>query len=149
MGFSQKTVYALRAMYELARRHGDGPVSIAALAQAQNISPRFLENILIQVKQAGLTESVRGKEGGYLLRRSPDQVTVGDVLRAVEGAMNPVSCLGGNAQAACPMRDDCVFLPMWRQAQEAMLSVYDGTTFADLVARGRLVQGDAASTYCI
>ncbi|HOZ49242.1 MAG TPA: Rrf2 family transcriptional regulator [Candidatus Hydrogenedentes bacterium] len=137
MAFPQKTIYALRAMYELAKRQGDGAVSIPIIAKAQGIPPRFLENILIQLKQAGLTQSIRGKEGGYLLRKPADAVTVGDVLRAVDGPMDPVSCLGGETQETCPMHDDCVFLPMWQRAHEAMLAVYDGTSFADLLRDGK------------
>lgn len=137
MSFSQKTVYALRAMYELAKREGQGPVCISALAEVQAIPPRFLENILIQLKQTGVVQSVRGKEGGYLLGRPAGQVTAGDILRAIEGPIYPVSCLSGKAQDTCPMREDCVFLPMWQEAQEAMRRVYDGTSLADLVAKGK------------
>jgi Rrf2 family transcriptional regulator, cysteine metabolism repressor len=149
MGFSQKTVYALRAIYELAKRYGQGAVSIPLIAEAQNVPPRFLENILLQLKQAGIVESLRGREGGYALARTPDLVKVGDVLRAIEGPMYPVSCLGDKAQETCPMRQDCVFIPMWREAQEAMLAVYDGTSFEDLVARGRASEEESAPMYSI
>lgn len=132
-GYSQKTIYALRAIFELSKRRNEGPVSIAIVAEAQSIPPRFLENILLQLKQVGLVESVRGKEGGYRLARPPAAVTVGDVLTGAEGTLTLVSCLGGTAQESCPMRDDCVFLPMWHRAQEAMLAVYNGTTFEDLL----------------
>lgn len=149
MGFSQKSVYALRAIYELARRHGQGTMSIPLIAEAQNVPPRFLENILLQLKQAGIVDSLRGREGGYALARTPDQVTVGDVLRAIEGPMFPVSCLGDKTQESCPMRQDCVFIPMWQQAQEAMLAVYNGTSFEDLVARGRASEEQSAPMYSI
>ena len=133
MGYSQKTVYALRAIFELAKLHNTGPISIAIIAEAQSIPPRFLENILLQLKQVGLVESVRGKVGGYMLARSPSAISVGDVLRAAEGPLTPVSCLNGKTQDNCPMRDDCVFLPMWHRAQTATLAVYDGTSFQDLL----------------
>jgi Rrf2 family transcriptional regulator, cysteine metabolism repressor len=149
MGFSQKTVYAMRAIYELSRRQGQGPINIPLLAEAQAIPPRFLENILIQLKQSGIVESVRGKDGGYMLTRSPELVRVGDVLRAIEGPMYPVSCLGGKAQDGCPMQDDCVFLPMWHEAQDAMNAVYDGTSFGDLMQQERNSQGRYVATYSI
>jgi Rrf2 family protein len=149
MPFSQKSVYALRAIYELAKRQGQGPLSIPLLAEAQAIPPRFLENILIQLKQSGIVESVRGKDGGYMMARSADLVKVGDVLRAIEGSMYPVSCLGGKAQDTCPMRDDCVFLPMWREALAAMLAVYDGTSFGDLVLKERQSQERYVASYTI
>lgn len=133
MAFSQKTVYALRAVFELSMREGAGPIPITLIAEAQGIPPRFLENILIQLKQAGLVESVRGKDGGYRLAKSPKLLSVGHVLRAVEGQLHPVACLGATVDT-CPMRADCVFLPMWERAMHAMLDVYDATTFEGLVA---------------
>ncbi len=149
MSFSQKTVYALRAVFELARRHGPRPTSIPVIAEVQGIPPRFLENILIQLKQAGLVESVRGKEGGYLLARAARDLTVGDVLRAIEGPMYPVMCLGVKVQESCPLKEDCVFLPMWREAQKAQLAVYDGTTFESLVKRSRHNEEQNTSMYAI
>lgn len=149
MGFSQKTVYALRVTFELAKREGKGQISIPVLAEAQSIPPRFLENILIILKQAGIVKSVRGKEGGYLLARPAKSISVGDVLRATEGAISPVSCLGGNTQETCPMRDDCVFLPMWSKAQKAMFAIYDTTVFSDLVVQGKKCEENRAAMYSI
>jgi Rrf2 family protein len=141
VGYSQKTIYALRAIFELALRCSEDPVSIAVLAKAQTIPPRFLENILLQLKQAGIVKSVRGKAGGYQLARAAEAITVGDVLRAAEGQLSPISCLTENSQDNCPMHGDCVFLPMWHRAQTAVLSVYDGTTYKDLLAqRERMLQ---------
>jgi len=141
IGYSQKTIYALRAIFELASRHSEDPISIAILAEAQAIPPRFLENILLQLKQAGIVKSVRGKAGGYQLVRPAEAISVGDVLRAAEGSLSPVSCLGDQAQENCPMREECVFLPMWCRAQTAMLDVYDGTSYRDLLTeRDRMRQ---------
>lgn len=133
MPFSQKTVYGLRAVFELAKRRGTGPATISAIAEAQAIPPRFLENILLQLKMQGILESARGREGGYWLSRDPEELTVGDVLRAVEVDISPVSCLGGRRQEHCPMQHGCPFLPMWERANQAMLDVYDTTSFADLL----------------
>lgn len=135
MAHAQKTVYALRAVYELTRRHGSGPIPIPVVAEAQGIPPRFLENIMLQLKAGGIVESVRGREGGYRLARPPQNVTVGQVLRAMEGDPSPVSCLGGQLQENCPMQQNCVFLSMWERAHAAMLAVYDGTSYADLLSR--------------
>lgn len=133
MALAQKTVYALRALFELTRRYGSDPIPVSVIAKAQAIPPRFLENVLIQVKAAGIVESVRGRDGGYRLARPPEEITVGHVLRAMEGGLSPVNCLGGRMQENCPMRDRCVFLPMWKRAHDAMLTVYDGTSYADLL----------------
>lgn len=133
MKISKKTVYALRAVFELARQHGGGPVTIAAIAEAQALPARFLENILYQLKLGGIVTSARGREGGYWLARPPDEVSVGDVLRLMEATVNVVECLGGNMRDDCPLRDNCVFLPMWSRAHRAMLAVYNGTSYGDLV----------------
>lgn len=135
MPFSQKTVYALRAVLELSKRYGTGPVTIAVIAEAQAVPPRFLENILLQLKGAGILESARGREGGYWLARDPEEVTVGQVLRAMEVSLSPVSCLGGKLQENCPMQQGCPFLPMWERAHQAMLAVYDSTSYADLLVQ--------------
>lgn len=148
MAFSQKTVYALRAVLELSMREGMGPIPITLVAEAQQIPPRFLENILIQLKQSGLVESVRGKDGGYRLAKPCKSLSVGQVLRAVEGQLYPVNCLGNTADT-CPMRADCIFMPMWEKAMQAMLDVYDATTFDTLVADARKKKEGYVPTFSI
>jgi len=141
MQVSQKTQYALRAMFELARRHGAGPTRIGDIADRQAIPARFLEGILNQLRQAGLLRSVRGSRGGYELAVEPSQVTVGDMMRIIEGPIAPTDCLAEGG-TDCPLYGSCAFLPMWRRAAEALGAVYDGTTFADLLAdHERLCQG--------
>jgi Rrf2 family protein len=132
MQVSQKTQYALRAMFELARLQGRGPVRISDIAQAQAIPPRFLEGILNQLRQAGLLRSIRGSRGGYELAADPAEVTVGDMMRVIEGPIVPTDCLGDEG-SDCPLRGSCAFLPMWQRAAEALAAVYDGTSFADLL----------------
>ena len=100
---SQKCQYALRAVFELAKRHGRGPVRIGAVAKAQAIPPRFLEVILNQLKQAGFVESRRGNEGGYLLARAPERLTVGEIVRFVEGPIRPVTCTPDSTETACSL----------------------------------------------
>lgn len=134
---SQKCQYALRALFELARRYGQGPVKIAEIAQAQAIPPRFLEVILNQLKQGGFVESQRGSEGGYVLVRDPGRMTVGEVIRFVHGPIAAVGCQIEQPRARCPLRSDCVFLPMWERVTRAMVEVYDSTTFQDLVDQER------------
>jgi len=149
MGFSQKSVYALRAMFELARRRTDKPTSVSAVAESQNIPFRFLENILIELKRAGLVKSMRGKEGGYILAAAPSELSVGQVLRAVEGPLTPISCLRGEMQKNCPLRENCAFLPMWARAHQVATAVYDSTSFHDLLAQGQAVFTPCNLTYTI
>lgn len=133
MKISKKTVYALRAVFVLAQRYGGGPITIASIAESQALPARFLENILFQLKGAGLVASSRGREGGYWLARSPAEVSVGDVLRVMEATIFAVDCLGGELKEHCPLRDNCAFLPMWSRAHRAMIAVYDGASYVELV----------------
>ena len=132
MLITQKNKYAIRAVYELALRRNQGPVKIADIAKAQKIPARFLEVILNQLKQSGIVDSKRGFQGGYLLGRSPDQITVGDILRHVESpeALHCVSCI---SRDDCGFKGDCAFLPMWTRAQRAMVDVFDKTTIQNLL----------------
>ncbi|HLA85665.1 MAG TPA: Rrf2 family transcriptional regulator [Thermoguttaceae bacterium] len=139
MLLSQKCQYALRAVFEVAKRSGEGPIKIEAIARSQAIPPRFLAAILNQLKQGGFVESRRGVEGGYLLARSADSLSVGEIIRFVEGPVAPVICVTEKGAGECPLRGRCVFMSMWREAQEAMENVYDNTTFQDLVEREDLM----------
>jgi len=149
MQVSQKCQYAVRAVFELAKHYGKGPVKIAQIAEAQAIPPRFLEVILGQLKQARFVDSRRGKEGGYLLTRSPLHLTVGDVIRFVEGPVGPVACVGGAPQGECPLHGNCVFLPLWERVKEAVTEVYDSTTFQDLVEQARRMAEHYVPSYSI
>jgi Rrf2 family protein len=138
MVLSQKCQYAVRAVFELAKRYDSGLVPAARVAECQCIPVRFLENILSELRQAGVVESVRGKEGGYRLGRAPREVTVGEVIRLVQGPLATVECGGrgetiGSPGRECPLRRGCVLLPMWDRAHHAMMDVFESTTFRDLV----------------
>ena len=146
---SQKCQYALRAIFELARRMGQGPAKIAEIAEAQAIPPRFLEVILSQLKQGGFIESKRGSEGGYFLVRPPASLSVGEVMRFVQGPLGPVECVSGDPKEHCSLHADCVFLPMWKEAYAAMANVYDKTTFQELVERKQRMRSQYVPCYSI
>ena len=135
MFVSQKCQYALRAVFELAKQYGKGPTKILHIAELQAIPVRFLEVILVQLKRGGFVDSQRGKEGGYSLIRSPEGLTVGEILRFIEGPIDPVDCMlpGKKAKAMCSLRGECVFVSLWESVRDAVSSVYDNTTFRDLV----------------
>jgi Rrf2 family cysteine metabolism transcriptional repressor len=155
MVLSQKSQYAVRAVFELAKRHGSGPVKASRIAEAQYIPIRFLENILGQLRQAGIVESVRGKEGGYHLSRRPRGLAVGEVIRVIQGPLSAVDCIvagagnGAGGGRECALRPGCVLLPMWERAHRAMMEVYDETTIADLVEQERTAHGSELSDYAI
>lgn len=131
---TKKGQYALRAVYELARREGQGPTKISAIAEAQAIPHRFLEVILHQLKGSGLVESKRGLYGGYHLSRSARQITVGDVLRFVHKEMASTQCVACVSQQACPFAGNCAFSALWQRVKSAAFKVYDETTIQDLLA---------------
>ena len=137
MQVSQKCQYAARAVFELARRQGDGPVTIGEIARIQAIPQKFLEVILGELKQTGYVASRRGVQGGYLLEVSPEVLTVGDVVRFIDGPLDPVKCIGpeigAEAASTCPLKGDCAFMGLWARAGEAVAGVYDSTTFQDLI----------------
>src|SRR5579862_8567980 len=125
MNISVKGEYALQAIFDLASHSGREPVKIAEIARRQQIPQKFLELILASLKQGGFVESRRGAEGGYLLARRPESITVGDVLRYVEGRQEERSKL--RRQGGSPLSD------VWERVDLAINSVLDSATFAQLV----------------
>ncbi len=146
---SQKSQYALRVVFELARRNGGLPVKTADIAEVQAIPPRFLEVIMGQLKQGGFVQSRRGKQGGYLLARSAEDLNVGEILRFVEGSLGPVGCVMGRSKKDCRLYGDCVFLPMWEKVRNAVSDVYDNTTFQNLVDQQAEKTKEAVLCYSI
>ena len=149
MSISQKCQYALRAVFELAKQEGEGPVKISHIARTQAIPTRFLEVILNQLKQGGFVDSRRGSAGGYILSRSPSELSVGEIIRFIEGPLSPVQCIAGGSADQCPLYNDCAFLPVWERAREALTEVYDSTSFQDLVEQEHLRQRNTVPNYCI
>lgn len=149
MSVSQKCQYALRAVFELAKRHGPGPTTIGDIAAAQAIPPRFLELILAQLRQGGFVESRRGVHGGYLLAAAPGKLTVGQIIRFVDGPIAPVQCTIEQGQANCPLHGKCAFMGMWGRARDAISNVYDQTTFDDLLAEELAANDKYVASYCI
>jgi len=126
---SNRCLYALKAILELSLRRQQGPVTIGEIAGSQQIPARFLEAILRQLKQAGIVNSVRGKEGGYHLAREPHTISVGEIIRQFEGplVMTGKSDAGDRSEAIPD-----VFATVWQSAEAALAEVYDGTDFGSL-----------------
>ena len=149
MHVSQKCQYALRALFELAKRSADRPTTIGEVAEAQAIPPKFLELILGELRQGGCVESRRGVHGGYLLAVGPAALTVGEVIRFVDGPVAPVRCVAGGKQTDCPLYGNCAFMGMWKRARDAVAEVYDGTTFQDLIDEELASRSEYVPSYCI
>ena len=130
MDISVKGEYALRAVFDLACRGSSDPVKIAAIAARQRIPQKFLELILSQLKQAGILNSRRGADGGYFLARPAESITVGEVLRQIDGPLSPAQRANRDNGPA-----DSPFPELWEEVERALSSVIDQTTFADLSTR--------------
>lgn len=149
MSLSQKCQYALRAIFELAKRRGVGPITVGQVAAEQAIPPRFLEVILGELRKAGFVESRRGAQGGYLLRVSPGRLKVGTIIRFIDGPVGPVRCVNAEAETDCPLHGRCAFMEMWTQARDAVEQVFDTTTFEDLIETERQSSAGYTLDYCI
>lgn len=135
MDVSSKCHYAIRAMYALAEEagRGGGPLKIAEIAERQRIPARFLEVILSQLKGGGFVRSRRGAEGGYALARGADQITVGEVMRYVDGPIAPMDHATTTPKSESATPEDCDFQAFWGRLRDAISDVVDRTTFDDLV----------------
>ena len=151
MNISQKCQYALRAIFELAKHSGAerGPIRVSEIAKVQAIPPRFLELILGQLRQGGFVESRRGVHGGYLLAASPEALSVGEIIRFIDGPLAPVRCIAGDKKKDCPLYGGCAFLNTWKRAADAVAKVYDETTFENLMNEERAASEKYVASYCI
>lgn len=138
MKISTKGRYALRLMVDLAISEQTTPVSLKDVALRQGLSDKYLEQIVTPLARAGMVRSVRGAGGGYLLTRKPEDYTVGDILRPLEGDLAPVEC--ATDAAYCERCGECVTLELWQEIHRAVSQVVDNTTLADLVDRARQKQ---------
>ncbi len=138
MMISTRGRYALRVMIDLAEHAGDGYIPMRIIAQRQNISLKYLEQILPPLAKNGMIEGLQRKGGGYRLTAAPDTYRVGDILRLTEGDLAPVACLGCGADA-CERAEHCKTLPMWKEFYRMTNAYFDGITIAELMKsrRGR------------
>lgn len=135
MKLSTKGRYGSRAMLDLALNYNEsnGPVSLNSIAQRQDISEEYLEQIFSSLRRAGLVASVRGAQGGYKLGRQAEQITVGDILRVLEGSLAPAECVEDGKAVKCDRFEDCVMLGVWKKIDDAINKTVDSITLADLV----------------
>ena len=143
---STKGRYALRLMIRIANDGGEGKVALREVADREDISLKYLEQLVRPLVSAGLLHSVRGKGGGYVLAKDPADIRAGDVLRAVEGSTAPVACAALEDSASCPREDECTTVRFWAGLDRVIEDYVDGVTLADLVGQGDaepLVDGEA------
>ena len=150
MRLSKRCQYALRAVFELGLRDSGQPVKIQEIAGAQNIPPRFLEVILNQLRHAGFVESRRGNEGGYMLARAAENLTVGEVIEYVQG---PIFMTDDNEKRRVgkskSFYGDYAFEQLWRNVNSAVSKVCDNTTFAELIEYEKAKRTASVPSYSI
>jgi Rrf2 family protein len=139
---STKGRYALRIMVDLATH--DGWVSLGDVSQRQEISRKYLEQIVSLLVKGGYVTSQRGKGGGYQLTRKPDEYTIGEILRVAEGSLVPVECLQISSGELCPQVDDCATVDVWRGLGKVTAAYLDSKTLRDLLPREQRIREDLA-----
>lgn len=132
MKISTKGRYALRMMIDIAVNGADRPVCMKEISERQNISVKYLEQIISVLNKAGYVRSIRGPQGGYQIAKQASDYTVGMILRLTEGSLAPVACLD-YGENDCPRQDTCATLELWKRLDQAIRGVVDTVTLADLV----------------
>jgi Rrf2 family iron-sulfur cluster assembly transcriptional regulator len=132
MKLSTKSRYGIRLLVDLTRHHDRGPISIGEISKRQDISVKYLEQLIRPLQRAKLVKSVRGPKGGHMLAKEPHKITMGEIVRLFEGQVDLVKCISlpGN----CQMSEDCRVRLAWQAATQAMFEKLDAITIADLVA---------------
>lgn len=150
MKISTKGRYGLRALIDLAQYSEIEPVSISSIANRQDISERYLEQLMTLLKKAGIIKSIRGAGGGYVLVKDTGEISVGDVLRALEGSLEPVECAAFKEEDSCAASDICVTKYVWQRINESINRTVDEISLKQLVEEGRnkKVSGSADQRKC-
>lgn len=150
MKLSTKGRYGLRAMIDLARYSEKEPVSISSVAARQDISEGYLEQMMSLLKKAGLVKSIRGAGGGYILAKDMKEISVGDILRALEGNLEPVRCAAFYSEEGCTASEGCVTKYVWQKINESINQTVDEIKLDELVRESRTVnpQGDCENHRC-
>ena len=136
MKISTKGRYALRLLLDLAEHQQAGFVSLNEIAKRQNISQKYLEQIIPIFNKTDVLRANRGSQGGYMLAKSPDKYTVGDILRCTEGSLDPVDCAGQDP-VLCDRSADCVMLPVWKGLSRVINEYVDSITLQDILDQQR------------
>ena len=132
MKLSTRGRYGIHAMYDLAKNADGGPQSIKAISEREGIPEAYLEQLIAPLKRAGLVTSTRGAQGGYTLARAPEEITVGDVLRALEGGLNLVDCL--EEEDVCGKSCACASRIVWMKLRDGLNAIVDGITLRDMIS---------------
>ena len=133
MRLSTKGRYGVKAMVELALSYGEGPVALNSIADKQQISIHYLEQLFASLRKAGLVKSIRGSQGGYVLGDKPQNITVGDIIRTLEGPLAPADCVIEDDTKECAKAECCVTRNIWAKIRDSINDVVDSITLQDMI----------------
>lgn len=144
MKLTTKGRYGLRAVIDLAMYSRENPVALSEVAERQNISISYLEQLVAKLKKAGIVQSTRGAQGGYTLAKQPEQISVGEVLRALEGSLSPVDCSAvlGEGENECSASSFCVTKYVWKRISDSINDTVNNIFLSELLAEGNRVKSD-------
>lgn len=141
MKISYKGDYAMKIVLDLSMYYPDNLVSILDLSKRQDIPKKFLEQILLDLKKGGFLKSKKGPKGGYSLAKAPEEITLGDIVRYIEGSVYPISCIEPKYPTECKDKACCVFAPIWVDVGDAITNIIDNINFKDLLKKYKAMKG--------
>ncbi|HBO84347.1 MAG: Rrf2 family transcriptional regulator [Deltaproteobacteria bacterium GWC2_42_11] len=139
MRLSTRSLYGLRAIFDIAYHYDGQPVQVKDISKRQKISPRYLEQIFQRLKKTGVLKSKRGPHGGYYLAKMPKEITVGDILRATEGSLQLVFCTTAKKIKKCDLLEKCVTRSVWEETGQRITKFLDSVSIQDLCKKGELL----------
>jgi Rrf2 family protein len=147
MRISTKIRYGTRAMLELASHYGEGPIELKEIARKEDISLKYLEQVINPLRAAGLVKTIRGSKGGYSLAKPPSEICLYDVIETLEGPLNLIECL--RDPKACQKVPSCVTRDIWREVSDSISKIFYSVTLEDMVNRKREKEGHHSPMYQI
>ncbi len=147
MKISTKIRYGARAMLQLAFHYGQGPMDLKMIAKKEAISVKYLEQVIIPLRSAGVVKAVRGAKGGYTLAKSPSEICLNDIIEILEGPINLVDCL--KDPKSCQMSPSCVTKDIWQEVSETLHGIFHSITLEEMVNRKKKKEGIVVPTYQI
>lgn len=141
MRISTRGRYGLRAMVDMALHCESGPVALREIAERQGVSESYLEQVFASLRKAGIITALRGAQGGYVLGRPASEITIGTILRILEGPITPVQCTS-QSERCCDREDHCVTRPLWVELEQLINGFLDSTTLQDLIDKAPAQTGE-------
>jgi Rrf2 family protein len=149
MKISFKGDYATKIILDLSLNYNQGVTQIKDIAKRQDIPERYLEQIITLLKNSRYINTIRGPKGGVLLAKAPSKITIGEIVRLVEGPTSPITCVSRSAHTRCSFEHKCVLKGVWKEVRDKINEVVDNTTYQDLVDRARAMESKSALNYVI